>query len=49
MEECRSDLNAQWFNDCEVVDTDALEVCAEWISNLECNEEGWISECDDGS
>ena len=47
MEECRSDLNAQWFNDCEVVDTDALEVCAEWISNLECNEEGWISECDD--
>ena len=47
MEECRSDLNAQWFDDCEVVDTDALEVCAEWISNLECNEEGWITECDD--
>ena len=47
MEECRSDLNTQWFDDCEVVDTDALEVCAEWIGSLECDEEGWITECDD--
>lgn len=47
MEECRIDLNTGWFNGCEVVDHDALELCADWISSLACDEEGWISECSD--
>ena len=44
-EYCVTEMSS-WFNDtCIIVDTDAQNTCETWLSNLSCEETGWIDEC----
>ncbi|MAA80211.1 MAG: hypothetical protein CL916_13235 [Deltaproteobacteria bacterium] len=45
-EEYCVDEMSSWFNNtCVIVDTDALDTCMTWLSELSCEETGWIDEC----
>ena len=46
IDSCAEEITSRWFGDCEVVDVESLNVCADWISGLSCSYEGWIDACD---
>lgn len=45
-DECENHLLALFPEDCSIVDTQALEICMNWLSDVSCEEDGWIEECD---
>ena len=45
-EQCMDDVQTRWFADCSVASVPDLNVCADWISSLTCEDEGWIEACD---
>ena len=42
---CISEMSSWFNNTCVIVDTDALDTCVTWLSELSCEETGWIDEC----
>ena len=45
-EEYCVDEMSSWYNStCVIVDTDMLDTCVTWLSELSCDETGWIDEC----
>ena len=45
-ETCVREMGSWFNNTCTIVDTDSLDTCLTWLSELSCNETGWIDECD---
>ena len=46
VDSCYEDIFGSWFNGCTVTNTDNLKTCVDWLSELDCSEEGWIDACD---
>ena len=44
-EDCVNDMSSWYNSTCVIVDTDALDTCVTWLSELSCDETGWIDEC----
>ena len=44
-EYCVSEMSSWFNNSCVIVDTEALDTCLTWLSELSCEETGWIDEC----
>ena len=46
--ECIEDIMTRWYDDtCVVVNEEDTITCVDWLSELSCEVEGWIEECDD--
>ena len=44
-EYCVNEMSSWYNSSCVIVDTDALDTCVTWLSELSCEETGWIDEC----
>ena len=43
---CVEEVTTTWYTDCSVASVEDLNVCADWLSGLTCEDQGWIDACD---